>query len=52
MEQIQTFLSPPFLTPARRKVWGAAWAGTSRALLLPIPVVGVVFVTLVAWLEP
>jgi hypothetical protein len=52
MEQIQTFVSPLFLKPTHHRAFGSVWTGASKALLFPIPVVAVVFATLVAWLEP
>jgi superfamily II DNA/RNA helicase len=52
MEQIQTLVSPLFLKPSRRRAFGTAWTGAGKALLFPIPIVALVFVTLVAWLEP
>jgi len=52
MQQIQTLVSPLFLEPARRRALGTAWVGLGKVLLLPIPVVALVFFTLVAWLEP
>ena len=52
MQQIQTFVSSPFVSPTQRRPLGGIWAGASKAVLLPIPIVAVVFVTLAAWLEP
>jgi hypothetical protein len=52
MELIQTLVSPLFLKPARRRAFGSAWTTAGKALLLPIPIVALIFVALVAWLEP
>jgi hypothetical protein len=52
MEQIQTFVSPLFSQAARRRAFRPVWTGAGKAILLPIPIVALVFIALVAWLQP
>jgi hypothetical protein len=52
MQPIQAVISPLPLNPAHRRALGAVCTGVSKTLLLPIPIVALVFGTLVAWLEP
>ena len=52
MQLIHAFLSPILESHAERRPFGTGFARVSKALLLPIPVVAVVFVIVVAWLQP
>jgi len=51
MQLIHAFFLPTSQSPVRRKAWGEVLTGASKALLLPVPIVAVVFAVVVAWLE-
>jgi hypothetical protein len=52
MQLIHAFFLPMSENPVRRKAPGGVLTGAIKALLLPIPIVAVVFAVVVAWLNP